>query len=87
MTASGGEQWHTEAVDRGKKAAYCRACPTIQEYVMVDSEEVFVGVQCLEERRWTINNFVPGDSITLESLGIRFLLEDACEGTSLTYEP
>ena len=27
----------TEATDRGKKAAYYRACPTIQEYVMVDS--------------------------------------------------
>ena len=77
----------TEATDRGKKAAYYRACPTIQEYMMVDSEEVFVEVHRREEERWTINTFEPGDTITLESLGIRFPIEDAHEGTSLTYEP
>jgi Uma2 family endonuclease len=77
----------TEATDRGKKAAYYRACPTIQEYVMVDSEAVFVEIHRREEERWTINTFEPGDTITLESLGIRFLIEDAYEGTSLTYEP
>ncbi len=77
----------TEAADRGKKAAYYRACPTIQEYMMVDSEEVFVEVHRREEERWTINTFEPGDTITLESLGIRFPIEDVYEGTSLTYEP
>lgn len=76
----------TEAIDRGKKAAYYRACPTIKEYMMVDSEEVFVEVHRLEEGRWTINNFELGDTITLESLDIQFLIEDAYEGTSLTYE-
>jgi Uma2 family endonuclease len=75
----------TEAADRGKKAAYYRACPTIQEYVMVDSEEIFVEVH-RREARWTINTFEPGDSVTLESLGIQFPIEDAYEGTSLTYE-
>ncbi len=76
----------TEAIDRGKKAAYYRACSTIQEYMMVDSEEIFVEVHRREEERWTINTFEPGDTITLESLGIRFPIEDAYEGTSLTYE-
>ena len=77
----------TEATDRGKKAAYYRACPTIQEYVMVDSEEVFIEVHRREEERWTINTFEPGGSVILESLGIQFPIEDAYEGTSLTYEP
>lgn len=76
----------TEAIDRGKKAAYYRTCPTIKEYMMVDSEEVFVEVHRLEEGRWTINNYEPGDTIQLESLGIQFLIEDAYEGTSLSYE-
>jgi Uma2 family endonuclease len=75
----------TEAIDRGKKAAYYRACPTIQEYIMVDSEEVFVEVHRREEQRWTINTFEPGYTITLESLGIQFPIEDVYEGTSLTY--
>jgi len=76
----------TEATDRGKKAAYYRACPTIQEYVMVDSEEIFIEVHRREER-WTINTFEAGDTVTLESLGIQFPIEDAYEGTGLTYEP
>jgi Uma2 family endonuclease len=76
----------TEAIDRGKKAAYYRASPTIKEYMMIDSEEVLVEVHRLEEGRWTINNFEPGDIIILESLGIKFPIEDAYEGTSLTYE-
>jgi Uma2 family endonuclease len=75
----------TEATDRGKKAAYYRACPTIQEYVMVDSEEIFIEVHRREER-WTINTFEAGDTVTLESLGIQFPIEDAYEGTSLTYQ-
>jgi Uma2 family endonuclease len=77
----------TEATDRGKKAAYYRACPTIQEYVMVDSGEVLVEVHRREEERWTINTFEPGDTIVLESLSVRFLIEEAYEGTSISYEP
>lgn len=77
----------TEATDRGKKAAHYRACPTIHEYMMVDSEEALVEVHRREEARWTINTFEPGDTITLASLGIQFPIEDAYEGTSLTYEP
>jgi Uma2 family endonuclease len=73
----------TEAIDRGKKAVYYRACPTIKEYVMVDSEEVFVEVHRLIDGLWTINNYGPGDTITLESLDIQFPFEDAYEGTSL----
>ncbi len=75
----------TEATDRGRKAAYYRACPTIQEYIMVDSEEVFVEVHRREEQKWTINTFEPGYTITLESLGIQFPIEDVYEGTSLMY--
>ena len=76
----------TEATDRGRKAAYYRACPTIQEYMMVDSEEIFVEVHRREEEKWTINTFEPGDIIRLESLGIQFPLEEAYEGTSLAQD-
>jgi Uma2 family endonuclease len=73
----------TEATDRGKKAAYYRACPTIQEYIMVNSDEILLEVHRREEGRWTINTFEPGNTIILESLGIHFPIEDAYEGTSL----
>jgi Uma2 family endonuclease len=77
----------TESTDRGKKAIYYRAYPTIQEYMMVDSEEVLVEVHRREEERWTINTFEAGDTIVLASLSIQFPIEEAYEGTSLTYEP
>ena len=77
----------TEATDRGRKATYYRACPTIQQYMMVDSEEVLVEVHRREGERWTINTFEPGDTIILESLSVQFPIEEAYEGTSLMYEP
>jgi Uma2 family endonuclease len=77
----------TEAIDRGKKAAYYRACPTIQEYVMVDSVEVFIEVHRREGELWTINSFEPGEIVTLKSLGVHFPIQDAYEGTSLVFEP
>jgi len=77
----------TEATDRGKKAAYYRACPTLQEYMMVDSEEIFVEVQRREAGIWTIHTFESGNTITLKSLGISFPIEDAYEGTGLISEP
>jgi Uma2 family endonuclease len=77
----------TEATDRGKKAMFYRACSTIQEYVMVDSDELFIEVHRREHELWTINTFEPGSIVTLESLGIQFPIEDAYEGTSLVYEP
>jgi Uma2 family endonuclease len=77
----------TEVTDRGRKAAYYRATSTIQEYVMVDSEEIFIEVHRREEGKWTINTFEPEDIVVLKSLGIQFPIEDAYEGTSLIDEP
>ena len=73
----------TEATDRGRKAAYYRACPSIQEYMMVDSEEILVEVHRREEGVWTINTFEPGEIVMLKSLGIQLPIEEAYEGTSL----
>jgi hypothetical protein len=36
---------------------------------------------------WTINTFERGETVILESFSIHFPIEDAYEGTSLTYEP
>jgi Uma2 family endonuclease len=76
----------TEAIDRGRKAAYYRASSTIQEYMMVDTGDVLVEVHRREDERWTINTFEVGDIVTLESLNIQFPIEDAYEGTSLIDE-
>jgi Uma2 family endonuclease len=76
----------TEAIDRGRKAAYYRASSTIQEYMMVDTGDILVEVHRREDERWTINTFEAGDIVTLESLNIQFSIEDAYEGTSLIDE-
>lgn len=54
---------------------------------MVDSQEIIVEVHRREDERWTIYTFEAGDTITLESLGIQFSIDEAYEGTSLSYEP
>lgn len=51
---------------------------------MVDSQEVIVEVHHREEEKWTIHTFEAGDTITLESMGIQFPIEEAYEGTSLS---
>ena len=76
----------TEAVDRGRKAAYYRASSTIQEYIMVDTGDILVEVHRREDERWTINTFELGETVTLESLNIQFPIEEAYEGTSLIDE-
>lgn len=77
----------TEATDRGRKAAYYRASPTIQESVMVDSTDILVEVHRLEDGRRTIHTFDRGDIVALETFAIHFPIEDAYEGTSLVDEP
>lgn len=63
----------TEAYDRGKKSSYYRACPTIEEYVLIDTEQVAVEVYRREQEHfWMLSTFGPGDTVELTSLGVSF---------------
>ena len=65
----------TEAFDRGRKFAYYRECPTIQEYVLVDSHRLAVEVFRREAPHlWTYHAWGTGDEVELASLGIHFPL-------------
>jgi len=65
----------TEAYDRGDKFGYYRACPTIQEYVLVATKYQAVEVYRRTERGWTTYQaYGPGDTIELASIGVRFPL-------------
>ena len=65
----------TEAIDRGRKLAYYRQCPTIREYVLVDSQRQSVEVFRREKSNfWTYHVFESGDDVELVSVGIRFPL-------------
>ncbi len=59
----------TEAKDRGEKFAHYRSSPTLQEYVLIESEKI--GVECYrrgEGRLWLYYPYIAGDVIRLESI-------------------
>lgn len=74
----------TEAVDRIKKLAYYRECPTIQEYIMVDSQSIHIEIYHREDNRWTLSTYGPDGIITLESLNIQFPIGEIYRRMKLT---
>jgi Uma2 family endonuclease len=63
----------TEAYDRGRKFEYYRGCPTMQEYVLVDTERQAIEVYRREtDALWTLHPFGPEDEVELASLDVRF---------------
>jgi Uma2 family endonuclease len=63
----------TEAYDRGRKFGYYRACPTIQEYVLVATDHQAVEVYRRTAEGWgTFHAYGPGDEVELPSINVRF---------------
>lgn len=77
----------TEAKDRGRKFGWYRACPSIQEYVLVASEYKEVQVYQREKNDlWTLRNFGPDDRIELARLGVSFTATEVYEDTFFSEE-
>jgi Uma2 family endonuclease len=73
----------TEARDRGQKSLQYRACPSIQEYLLISSEFLLVEVFRREKLGfWTLYTLGPDDTIELTSLGISFTLAEVYQNTS-----
>ncbi len=63
----------TEAIDRGRKLAYYRQCPTVQEYMLVNYQYPSVELYRREKNTlWTYHVLEDDDDIELASLGVRF---------------
>lgn len=78
----------TELYDRDKKASYYRACPTIEEYVLVSTQRRSIEVYHRGQGRfWQFSSFGPDDTIELASLGIRFPIDAIYENVVLPEEP
>jgi Uma2 family endonuclease len=73
----------TEAIDRGRKSIYYQECPTIQEYIIVDSLSIRVEVYHREESSWKLSAYGPGSVVTVESLGIQFAVDTIYRGMKL----
>lgn len=77
----------TERYDRGKKFSYYRACPTIQEYVLIDSQSQEIQIYRREKvRLWTLHIYGPGDEVELNSLNIHFPFAQVYENVELPEE-
>ncbi len=67
----------TEAIDRGRKFTFYQECLTIQEYVLVSSQEPLVEVFHREnDLMWTYRIFKQGADVLLPSLDIRLSMKD-----------
>ncbi|MCJ8279289.1 MAG: Uma2 family endonuclease [Rivularia sp. ALOHA_DT_140] len=66
----------TEAFDRGKKFTRYRQSNTLQEYVLIESDEI--AVECFrrnDEGLWVLHTYGQGDILNLESVGISIPVE------------
>src|SRR5205807_4906161 len=74
----------TEAYDRGRKFIYYRSCPTIEEYVLVDTQRQAVDVyRRATNTLWTLHIFGPHDQVELASLKISFPIAALYENVTL----
>ena len=77
----------TETYDRTKKLKYYRQIPSLQEYVLVDSEEIVVEVYRRGEgKMWLYYEYEAGEAISLESIEFECAIELLYEGISFEQE-
>jgi Uma2 family endonuclease len=73
----------TATYDRTKKLKYYRQIPSLQEYVLVDSEEIIVEVYRRGEgKMWLYYEYEAGETIALESIEFECAIELLYEGVS-----
>ncbi len=73
----------TEKRDRGRKFEHYRACPTIEEYVLVNHRVQLIEVYHRQGRFWTYRTYAVGEECELESIGVRFPVAAAYDRTSV----
>jgi len=66
----------TETNDRGKKFRSYRACPSIQEYVLISSRHQEVEVFHRQGDMWAYHQYESGQEINLASIGLTISLAD-----------
>ncbi|MEG3966239.1 Uma2 family endonuclease [Microcoleus sp. T2B6] len=77
----------TANYDRTKKLKYYRQIPSLQEYVLVDSEEIVVEVYRRGEgKMWLYYEYEAGEAIALESIEFECAIELLYEEVSFEQE-
>jgi Uma2 family endonuclease len=71
----------TASYDRAKKLKYYRQIPSLQEYILVDSEEIAIEIYDRGEgKMWHYYELTAGDTISLESIEFECPIELLYEG-------
>ncbi len=77
----------TEAYDRGNKSSYYRACPAIQEYVLVNTQRQSIEVyRRTTNKFWTLYPFERGEQVELASIGVTLPVAAIYENVKLAEE-
>ncbi len=74
----------TEDVDRGRKRLYYLECPTLQEYIMIDSQSMHVEVYHREDDGWKLYMYGSGSIIKINSFNLQFPIESLYRGMRLS---
>jgi Uma2 family endonuclease len=69
----------TEARDRGRKLQCYLACPSIEEYLLVDTRSMRIEIYRKEQKKWVYDAFEAGDEVELITLSMFFPVADAYE--------
>ncbi len=77
----------TTTRDRGEKFTNYLKIPSLQEYLLIDSEKISVELYCREEgRMWLYYPYIDGDIITLSSIEFELAISQLYEGVVLEKE-
>ncbi len=77
----------TTSKDRGEKFRYYLGMPTLQEYILIDSEKISVERYCRGEgRMWLYYPYTTGDIVTLSSIEFELPIELFYEGVGFETE-
>lgn len=69
----------TQAKDRSWKLERYLSCPTLEEYLLVDTKSQHIEIYLRYEDMWQNFIFGPGSEVELQSLGVQFPIEDVYE--------
>ncbi len=70
----------TEAFDRGQKFELYRTCPSLQEYILIDSKRCAVDMyRRASEKLWTLYPYSTGEQIQLYSLDKSLSVDEVYE--------
>ncbi|MFN6558600.1 MAG: Uma2 family endonuclease [Nostoc sp. ChiSLP01] len=77
----------TSAKDRGEKFTHYLTIPSLQEYILIDSEKISVEPYCRGEgRMWLYYRYTAGDAIAFSSIEFEFPIELLYEDVVLETE-